>query len=142
MDIGDWFLASNQQDVWDVSIRFAASNQESEWDDRFLCECDHTGMVDVLRAPSGQAVAPGLLPVMSLLFLNSFKIEEVAQVAGTREGPVVFVSVVPGLVYECHGRASPARIQGARTALPMTSMQVECGKNDHAITHTPKHEEH
>ena len=117
-------------------------------------------MVDVLRAPSGQAVAPGLLSecrgrshrslVMSLLFSNSswsvadraFKIEEVAQAARTRERPVVFVAVVPGLVYECRGRATPARIQGARTALPMTSMQVECGKNDHPITRTPKHEEH
>ena len=112
-------------------------------------------VVDVLRAPSGQAVAPGLLSecrglshrslVVSLLLRSSsksvadraFKIQRQGP-----EGPVVFVAVAPGLVYECRGRATPARIQGARAALPMTSMQVECGKNDHPITRTPEHEEH
>ena len=62
----------------------------------------------------------------------------------TREGPVVFVAVAPWLVYECRGSATPARFQGARPALPMTSVQVECGKTqkDHPITRTPEHEEH
>ena len=56
----------------------------------------------------------------------------------TREGPVVYVADAPGLVYECRGSATPARFQGARPALPMTSMQVECGKS----TKRPSHHTH
>ena len=80
---------------------------------------------DHLRAPSGQAAAPGLLtecrgrshlpPVVSLLIPSSSLGRRGQSVQNVRESQV-FLAVAPGLVNECHGRGSPARFQGARAA--------------------------